>query len=86
MQAQKQQLVMNQYRPIEIDMGASGCSGPGYTAPFSSIWQIAQRKPNIVDDGASPFFIGMAITIAIAAILYGICWSFGWVLAGFTRD
>lgn len=87
MYGQKKNFVMNEYRKDEIDMDASGCFGPGYTETFAAIWQRAQHKPTFASAAAmEPLFIGAAVTIGIAALLYVICWAVGWIFAGFTRD
>lgn len=73
------------YDKSKIDPQAAGCEGPIYsTYP----WEIPGYlvKPSFFDDFAPTGVFGSLAAIVAAAVVFGLFWAVGWVVAGFLRD
>lgn len=79
-------VVMNQYRPLEVDLGASGCPGPMYTESVATILDIASKKPAPLEGFIGPLYMGSLISLAVGISVFALFWLVGWLCAGFTRD
>jgi hypothetical protein len=79
-------IVMSQYRPLEVDLSASGCPGPMYTETFSNILNTASKKPAPLEGFIGPLYLGTLVSLAAGISVFAIFWLIGWLCAGFTRD
>jgi hypothetical protein len=79
-------VVMNQYRTAEVDLAGSGCPGPIYSEPVSTILDLASRTPAPFEGFVEPLSIGALISVAAGLSLFAVFWLLGWLCAGFTRD
>lgn len=78
--------VFNEFRPQEIDLSRSGCSGPLYTRTWAEINAIASSKPSPLEGYIEPASLGFLMSSVAAVLVFGLFWIIGWVFAGFTKD
>jgi hypothetical protein len=78
-------IVMSEYRPLEVDLRASGCPGPMYTETVRAILDAASKEPT-PDGFIGPLYLGSLISLAVGISVFAIFWLMGWLCAGFTRD
>ena len=79
-------IVMSEYRPLEVDLRASGCPGPMYTETVPTILDTASKKPAPLEGFIGPLYLGSLISLAVGISVFAIFWLMGWLCAGFTRD
>lgn len=82
----KSAFVFSDYRPLEIDLEKSGCSGPMYTEIIPTILSKATAPPAPLQGFIEPAYIGFLISGAISGGCFLVFWLMGWICAGFTRD
>jgi hypothetical protein len=78
--------VMSEYRPLEVDLRASGCPGPMYTETVPTILDAASKKPAPLQGLIGPLYLGSLVSLAVGISVFAIFWLMGWLCAGFARD
>ena len=79
-------LVMGEYDKLKVSPDRSGCPGPMYLEIIPVILETAKNKPAPLEGFFEPVYIGLLISSAVGAMLFGAFWLLGWICAGFTRD
>jgi hypothetical protein len=79
-------VVMSEYRPMEVDLRASGCPGPMYTETVPNILDVASKKPAPLEGFIGPLYLGTLVSLGAGISVFAIFWLVGWLCAGFTRD
>jgi hypothetical protein len=69
------------------DPEKSGCPGSGSSFSENELAGFPdQHRPSFVTDFVAWSAGGIAGTVALASIIYGLFWTLGWIAAGFSRD
>jgi hypothetical protein len=79
-------VVMSEYRPLEVDLRASGCPGPMYTETVPNILDVASKKAAPLEGFIGPLYVGSLLSLGVGISVFAIFWIMGWLCAGFTRD
>lgn len=73
--------------PAQFRLADNGCPGPAYSVTEAEMRaNLAERAPAFAPIMASEASVGLMLSVLAAVCVFGLCWSLGWVVAGFTPD
>ena len=82
-------LFADQYgsEPARYRFADNGCPGTAYSVTLAEMRAtLAGGPPNFGTTMASKSYLGLTLSVLVAASIFGLCWGLGWVVAGFTAD
>jgi hypothetical protein len=73
--------------PLEFLFSDNDCGGPGYSVREDVLLTYQHTaRPLWFNEFVVVAATGIGITLASTALVFGLMWTFGWMVTGFARD